>query len=314
MVLGEEILLYRIEDAEELVRFAKTHRCSASKKSLTSIHTEMNLKGKIQSFLAFIERMQKEGKISSSGDVQDLYQEAADEMAHRKKLFEEFFISHSVDDRIDQGPEWDRLQELTGPDTQQEMSLSAEDEMFLRDRYLLLVLLQENGLVETRDGGMYLHATIDPLEAVTQYPGDLLLEPESSDLAAHAITRLITTFSETAYPVTLGPESVVMIELEELEEFCRGREVDEDSFARAMMNLALKKMIVDKLILFLREKKRTTRDEILAQMRDFEVTIPDTIDSFSFHLHTSFIDEVLDDLHKIRTIQGKATKIRYTGD
>jgi hypothetical protein len=68
------------------------------------------------------------------------------------------------------------------------------------------------------------------------------------------------------------------------------------------------------MILFLREKKKTTRDDVLAYMRDFELTIPDTVDHFSFHLHTSFIDEVLDDLRKMRTVQGKDTRIRYTGE
>jgi hypothetical protein len=314
MALGEEILLYRTEDADNLVRFARKHNCSASKRVLTSIHTEMNLKGTLRTFLNFSEEGQNRGDISVPPEVKNLFSEAAEEMQHRKKILEEFFTHHHKGDRIDEGPEWERLQKITASEDQPQTSLSAEDEAFLRDRYLLLVLLQENGLVETRDGGMYLQGSVDPDEAVTQYPADLLLEPESEDLATHGLTRLITTYSETAYPVTLGPESVLMIELEELEGFFRSCEVDEDSLARALMNLALKKMMVDKIILFLREKKKTTRDEVLAQMRDFDLAIPDTVDHFSFHLHTSFIDELLDDLRKIRTIQGKDTKIRYTGE
>jgi hypothetical protein len=312
MALGEEILLYRAEDAENLVRFARKHNCSASKKVLTSIHTEMNLKGTIRNLLNFIEWEQKAEDNSVSPEAKNLLRDAAGEMHMRKQILQEFFSGHREGERIDQGPEWERLQTLTGSDLQ--TPLSTDDESFLRDRYLALVLLQENGLVETREGGMYLKGTIEPDEAVTQYPADVLMEPEGEDLAVHGLTRLITTYSETAYPVLLGPESVLMIELEELEEFLRGCEVDEDSFAGAMMNLALKKMIVDKMILFLREKKKTTRDDVLAYMRDFELTIPDTVDHFSFHLHTSFIDEVLDDLRKMRTVQGKDTRIRYTGE
>jgi hypothetical protein len=312
MVLGEEILLYRAEDAENLVRFARKHNCSASKKVLTSIHTEMNLKGTIRNLLNFIEWGQKAEDDSVSPEAKNLLHDAEEEMQMRKQILQEFFTGHQEGERIDQGPDWERLQSLTGSDLP--TSLSADDESFLRDRYLALVLLQENGLVETREGGMYLKGTLEPDDAVTQYPADLLMEPESEDLATHGLTRLITTYSETAYPVLLGPESVLMIELEELEEFCRSCEVDEDSFARALMNLALKKMIVDKMILFLREKKKTTRDDVLAHMRDFDLTIPDTVDHFSFHLHTSFIDEVLDDLRKMRTVQGKDTRIRYSGE
>jgi hypothetical protein len=311
MALGEEILLYRAEDAENLVRFARKHSCSASKRVLTTIHTEMNLKGKIGTFLTFVQAM-LEKEDTPSSEAKNLFRETADEMRHRKEILDEFFTSHKEGERIDQGPLWERLQKLTGTDNQQ-ASLSTEDGEFLRDRYLVLVLLQENELVETRDGGMYLRGTVDPDEALTQYPADLLLEPESEELATHDLTRLITTYSDTAYPVALGPESVLMIELEELEEFCSTCEVDEDSFAQAMMNLALKKMIVDKIIFFLRNKKRTTREEIQDLMRDFDLAIPDTVDKFSFHLHTSFIDEVLDDLRKMKTIQGKDTKIRYAG-
>jgi hypothetical protein len=143
-------------------------------------------------------------------------------MHMRKQILQEFFSGHREGERIDQGPEWERLQTLTGSDLQ--TPLSTDDESFLRDRYLALVLLQENGLVETREGGMYLKGTIEPDEAVTQYPADVLMEPEGEDLAVHGLTRLITTYSETAYPVLLGPESVLMIELEELEELlvCRG--------------------------------------------------------------------------------------------
>jgi hypothetical protein len=314
MALGEEILLYRTEDADNLVRFARKHNCSASKRVLTSIHTEMNLKGTIRTFLNYTEEGQNKGDISVSPDEKNLFIEATEEMHHRKRILEEFFAHHHKGDRIDEGPEWERLQKITASEDQPQTSLSADDEAFLRDRYQVLILLQENGLVETGDGGMYLQGSVEPEEAVTQYPADLLLEPESEDLVAHGLTRLITTYSETAYPVTLGPELVLMIELEELEEFCHTCEVDEDSLARALMNLALKKMIVDKIILFLREKKKTTREEVLAQMRDFDLVIPDTVDHFSFHLHTSFIDEVLDDLRKIRTIQGKDTRIRYTGE
>jgi hypothetical protein len=314
MVLGEEILLYRAEDAEEMVRFARKHKCSASKRVQTSIHTEMNLKGTIRTFLAYIQEMLSRGDVSGISEAENMYREAAEEMNHRRKILEEFFTSHGAGDRIDEGPEWGRLQQLTASDMPQQESLSAEDETFLRDRYLTLVILQENGLVETRDGGMFLKTILSPEEASTQYPADLLLEPASEELASHGIVRLITTFSETAYPVLLGPEFVLMIELEELEEFCRTREVDEDSFSKAMMNLALKKMIVDKIVLFLQEKKRTSREDLIAQMKDFDFSIPDTIDHFSFHLHSAFIDEVLNDLRKIRTIQGKDTKIRYTGE
>ncbi|MDD1679271.1 MAG: hypothetical protein LUO93_08855 [Methanomicrobiales archaeon] len=314
MALGEEILLYKAEDAEELVRFAKKHKCGASKRVLTSIHTEMNLKGSIRTFLSFVQEMQSKESIGDSPERKDVYLEAADEMHHRSKVLEEFLTSHKAGDRLDQGPEWERLQQLTGSEASEQTSLCEEDESFLHDRYLTLILLQENSLIEPRDDGMYLRGTIDPEEAITEYPADLLLEPESDDLATHGITRLITTYSETVYPVTLGPESVLMLELDELEKFGQSREVEEDSFSRALMNLALKKMIVDKVILFLREKKKTSREEILAQMKDFELAIPDTIDHFSFHLHTSFIDELLDDLRKIRTIQGKDSRIRFIGE
>lgn len=312
MVLGEEILLFRAEDAENLARFAKKHNCSVSKKVLTSIHTEMNLKGTIRTFLAFVQEMMGKADTSSSPESKNLFHEAEEEIQHRKRILDEFFVSCKEGNRIDQGPLWERLQELTGTEIQQE-SLSTEDEDFLRDRYLILILLQENGLVETKDGGMYLKKTIDPEEALTQYPIDLVMESDGEGLAKYDLIRLITTYSETAYPVTLGPESVVMIELEELEEFCRNCEVDKDSFARVMMNFALKKMIVDRIILFLKDRKRTTREEIQDQMRNFNLTIPDTIDQFTFHLNTTFVDEVLDDLRKMRTIQGKDTKIRYSG-
>ncbi len=313
MALGEEILFYRAEDAENLVRFAKKHNCSASKRVLTTIHTEMNLRGTLRSFLNYVSGDSK-GDTTVSPEMESLFQEAEEELNHRRKILEEFLAAHSEGDRIDQGPEWERLQTLTGPDLSLQEPLSAEDEAFIRDQYLVLVLLQENGLVKVREGGMFLQGSIDPDTAVTQYPADLLMEPESEDLAAHGLTRLITTYSETAYPVTLGPESVLMLELEDLEKFCRTCEVEEDSLARALMNQALKKMIVDKLILFLREKKKTNREEVLAQMREFELTIPDTVDQFSFHLHTSFIDELLDDLRKMRTVQGKDSRIRYTGE
>jgi hypothetical protein len=52
----------------------------------------------------------------------------------------------------------------------------------------------------------------------------------------------------------------------------------------------------------------------MAQMKDFELTIPETVDHFSFHLHASFIEEVLDDLRRMRTVQGKDSRIRYKGD
>ncbi len=313
MALGEEILFYQAEDAENLVRFAKKHNCSASKKVLTTIHTEMNLRGTIRMFREFIGAKSGEADSSSPESVH-LLREAEEEMLHRTMLLTDFFSKHGPGDRIDQGTEWEHLQELTGGNLPQSSTLSADDESFLRDRYLILVLLQENGLVETREGGMYLIRALEADEAVTQYPADLLMEPESEDLAAHGLTRMITTFSESAYPVTLGPESVLMIDLEELENFCQQCEVDEDSFAHALMNQALKKMIMDKMILFLQKKKKTTKDEIVSEMRDFDLSIPDTVDHFSFHLHASFIDEVLDDLRRMKAIQGKDARIRYTGD
>ncbi len=313
MALGEEILLYRVEDAENMVRFAKKHKCSASKRVLTSIHTEMNLKGSLQKFQDYSAAQRSETSPSGQ-EEKDALDEAEKEMHHRKTLLAKFFADYSIGERIDHGPDWDHLQELTVSERPDQQTLSPDDEAFLRDRYLVLVLLQENGLVETRESGMYLRGVVEPGEAITEYPADLLPEQKSEDLAAHELSRQITTYSETAYPVTLGPESVLMIELEELEEFCKSCEVDEDALAAALMNQALKKMIVDKLILFFRETKKTTKEEVVAQMRDFELTIPDTVDHFSFHLHTSFIEEVLDDLRRMRTIQGKDSRIRYVGD
>ncbi|MDD1673157.1 MAG: hypothetical protein LUP99_01975, partial [Methanomicrobiales archaeon] len=109
-----------------------------------------------------------------------------------------------------------------------------------------------------------------------------------------------------------GAEAVLTMELDELEEFGRSVEADDESLARILMNLGLKKMIVDKIVLYLRGKKKVTKDDILSEMKDFDLTMPGDIDQFSFHLHPDFIEEVLDDLRKIKVIQGKDTKIRYT--
>jgi hypothetical protein len=313
MVLGEELLLYRAEDAEELVRFARKRSCSTTKKTHTTIHTEMNLRGTVRTFISFVESAKEKNKKPISSDVLSLYEEAIGEMKHRKNVLQSFFMRYSIGDRIDQGADWERLQTLTEADTPRQTELTSENEIFLRDHYLSLVLLQENGLVETKDGGMYLQGKIEPDNAYNQYPADLLLEPESDALTEHHITRQITTYSDTAYLVILGPEIVTMMELEEIEEFCHSLEVDEESLARMLMNLALKKMLVDKLVLFIQEKKKTSKEEILEVMREFDLEIPDTIDHFSFHLHNLFLEEMLDDLRKIKIIQGKDAKIRYTG-
>jgi hypothetical protein len=314
MALGEDLLLYSSEDAEELARYARAHGCSVVKKTRSSIQTEMNLRGKIHTFLAFLESRKKETGTSDAPGVLEQYHQAYEEIEHRLTLLKEYFSRNALGTRIDQGSEWNRLKLLTETDSPRHIELSAEDEEFLRDRYLVLVLLQDNELVETKEGGMYLQATLNPAEAFTQYPADLLFEPENEELARYDIKRVIVTYSETTYQVTLGPEAVLMIDLENLEEFCRTLEVDEESLARMLMNLALKKMIMDKITFFLREKKKVTKEEILSEMRDFNLDVPDTVDHFTFHLHTSFIEEILDDLRKMRTIQGKDTKIRYTGE
>jgi hypothetical protein len=309
MALGGELLFYTNEDAEEFLRFLRKQGCSAVRRTINTLTIEMNIQGSIRNMLACCQALQEKEDLPP--EVREQYQEAVQDLSHRKRILEAFLSKTAPGARIDEGADWDRLQSLTGGEPERSNEdLSAENQIYIRDQYLLLSLLQENSLIEGKEGGMYLSRTLDIEEAMTQYPSDLLGEPEGDLLREHHLTRLITTYSETAYQVNLGPEVILLENLDELETTLLRLDTDEESASHLLLNLVVKQMIVDRMLEIIREKKKVTREEVFTSMHSLEFPVPDTVDQFSFRLHDTFLQEVLDDLRKLGSIVGKDSKLR----
>ncbi len=310
MALAEEILFYSNEDAEEFFRLLRKQGCSGVKRTINTLHIEMNIRGSIRDLLACCQALQEPEDLTE--EIREQCQDAVRDLTHRKEILEGFFLHSAPGDRIDEGEDWEHLQELTGGDPGEAEHLSAEDQLFIRDQYLLLSLLQENDLIEGKEGGMYLARTRDPDDMSTQYPSDLLGEPEAALLREHHLTRPITSYSETTYKVSLGPEVILLEHLDELEAALLNLDADQESASQFLLNLVVKQMIVERILEMLREKKKATREEVVASLRSFAIPVPDSVDEFTFQLHDAFLHEVLDDLRKLGRIMGKDSKLRCT--
>lgn len=312
MALGEELLFYNGDDADTFLKFLRKQNCSAVKRTTNVISTEVFLYGSIEHFLQLVDTLQNtaiDGDHASHEGVIEL----RSEMDLRAHILKDFFGERKQGARIDEGPEWEALTTLLKRESPSSETLSEEERSLIRDRYLLLALLDENNLIDAKGEGIYLKEAMDPSFALTQYPAHLLPEVDEELLIKNTLSRRINTYAETVYTVTLGSEIVLFDGMEMLESTLNELDVDPESAATAVMNIASKKVIVDRVLSLLRDRKTMTRDDIIEALQHFHVQVPDTVDTFVYQLDRSFIDDVLSDLRKLKAIQGKDTKIRCTG-
>lgn len=312
MALGEELLFYNGDDADTFLKFLRKQNCSAVKRTTNVISTEIFLYGTIEHFLQFLDTP-GDGAAPDAHTADEGTIEARSEMNLRAQVLQDFFSHQKKGARIDEGPEWEALTTLLKRESPSSESLKEEERSLIRDRYLLLALLDENNLIDAREDGIYLKEPIEPVSALTQYPAHLFRDVDEELLIKNGLTRRINTYAETVHTVTLGPEIVLLDGMEQLETTLNELDADPESATTMVMNIASKKVIVNRALSILRDRKTMTKTEIIEALSHFHVQVPDTVDTFVYQLDRSFIDDLLSDLRKLKAIQGKDTKIRCSG-
>jgi len=312
MVLGEEVLFHDAEDADVLVKFVRKKNFNAARKTRNVLIPVVGSSGTIKNFIALLDEAISSPEIAPGEEQRAYYLEIRGEMEERKKNLTEILSTYHPGEIVSSEAEkgrlksmMERLLEAEGGET-----ITEEDQHFVESRLQSLALLWDNQLVEITQEGLRLTGSVNPEDAVIGCPIEYFNDLDESLLSKHGIGKRVTVASESEFIVTLGPEFVFMEDGVELDELVSHLEVDEFSYEKMLMNLMIKRIIVERILDLVKSKGKVSKGDIIDELKMFHADFPDMNEHISFILHQDLIGEVVDDLRKLGALQGKDHKIK----
>ncbi len=337
MVLEENLLFYKEEDADAFIRFLREKNCRVQKLTESSIFEETLMFGTIGNMIHVIESAMegkppkplqnpKEGESAELAlDDSALHAgEKAMMLLHAKMLenlksirnhCSEIMTRWTCGDKMFSKDEFTRMKKSVsailenGPDKEQFDLL--KQELFMHDCFQIL---ENNGIVETKPEGMILLKKIDPNDLNVERK---VWDPDMAGpeiLKTYNITLNHQITFETATRVVIDPRIYFSCPPEEIEKFLDDLEADEDIAIDLIHNLYLKSLAIDCIMNIIETSGRIALPDLIREMDS--VTPKESDDDIKLILNSSsvFITSIVNDLRKIGVIEGNDRKIRMSGN
>jgi len=311
MTFEETIIFYNAEHADEFTLKLKKSGFRAKTKRVSTLVKETICTGRIDDFVSlFNEEKDKYENSSEKTDVQslvsDMYSEIIEELVLRKGRLSNFFDLAQPGDCISNLPGFRGCEGWK--EDREEIPADKDDE---RVNKTLFHLLNENRLLENRDGKWILKNTAEPGDIITAVPSDMMLETSSQEKRArYNINAIINVMSGVETHVILPPEFSIAAEPEIIDEILEKYDVDEDSIWMLRENGYIKSLLAEKIIEYLKKNERTSFDELFGEMKNLKFAVENTSDEFRFDIDEKFLKDMLGDLKKMDLIKSKGNHFR----
>lgn len=334
MVLEETLLFCKETEADIFIRFLHEKNCRAQKKHESSIFEEVEMCGTIGNFIRFIEtKMESEVQerqkdpIGQEGSTSD--PGTSGSPVTRKVSFTESnakmlaFLKSTRDyagsimaqfnpgDIICTDEDLRNMKELmrTSFDDKSE---DDPKKMFFEKIKIRgnLMMLEDNGVVETRAEGICLIKKVEPDDLTIERRPWGPDEVDRETLKQYGITLKLHIDFEIETRVIIDPRIHVTCKLEEVTEVLDDLDADELSDEVLRYNLALKGLAIKSIMATIKTAGRISLTDLI---RDMKVVIPDMIDDeprVVEHFSPEFLTGIISDLRKTGIIEGNDRKIR----
>ncbi|MBN2734041.1 MAG: hypothetical protein JXQ82_04185 [Methanomicrobiaceae archaeon] len=316
MAFEETLIFYNPLDAENFSKKLRDEGSRTKTRTVKTLVKDTVCKAEINNFREFfIEESEnfKDDESEISAIMRETYAMVISELESMEGHIKEFLDlrddGECISDDPDVGRFLETLKERDGISKLGELALEGDE--FASRMMRIIPVLEENGMVETRDDKKYLKKTKDVKELVTTMPSDILLEGSSNEARMkYGIKTIVSVMSGSEYHVTTPAEFAFKTDLNELDGLVGDFSVEEESFIRLKENIFLKTLIAGRIMDFLKEKGKAGTDEITEEIKDVRISVKETGDEFAFDLERDYINEIIADMKKLDIIKGKGNRFR----
>ncbi len=338
MVLEEQLLFNEKEDAEHYVHFLKGRKCPARMNIQGSIQDELLLEGRLGGFFELLEYLESTHPGADDDDDDDDDDDSFDDDLLEDDDVDEQGIPIRVllsimKDELERM--WDYISgimvrnqpgdilftsdELNAQLLDMVSSVEVSEKEIPRPAFFDFVrnlndiqCLEQNGLVEEAVGGIVLKKKIDPADLIITRPLMTPDEEDDEEIRPFGLVHLMDTHYDTRYILTIDPKLLFSFTPFELAESLVDLSFDEDSRSDLLRHVSLKQQLIHILLGLIGDAKVISLDELVRLMGYYKKDPTGEEELTGFHVTFEYLEALIDDLRRLRVVQGNNDRIRLT--
>lgn len=311
MTFEETVIFYNPEHADEFVSKLKKAGYKAKSRKVSKLVRDTVCTGRLDDFISLFSDKKEEcaGNAVQNGMQEifnEVFSEFAEELISRREQLSEFLGSAGAGDCIS---DIDGIGEFMA----QEKEFGDEGWEEYRRTMLLINILDENELIERRDGGLYLKGKAEPGGMVTGVPPEMVLDVFTlEERVAYNVHTLINVMSGLEVHVSLPPEFLLAGENELIDAAMEEYDVDEESFLRLSEDAYIKSLLADRILGLLKESEKVTFEDLFEDIGEMKFSASDTNEEFYFDLDENFLKELLADMKRLGILKIKGNRYKVS--
>ena len=340
MVLEELLLFNDKEDAEQFVHFLKSRKCPARLNIQGSIKDELLLEGRLGGFFELLEYLESEYPGADDDDddetddddddsfFSDNFDDDVDEQGIPIRVLLDFMrkdlekMWDYISDMMDRNQPGDLIfttdelkEDLSGMISSVETTDEEDPRPVLLNfvrRLKDLQCLKQNGIVEQVQGGIVLTKRIDPADLVITRP---LMIPDTEDdeeIRPYGVSHLTDTYYHTQYILTIDPKLPLIFTPFEIGEALVDLSVDEESMDDLLKNMFWKQQLVHVVVQIIEDAKVISMEKLVPVLDNYQGARGVDGERIGFYVSYEYLEAFIDDLRKLRVLQGNNDRIRLT--
>lgn len=341
MVLEELLLFDNKEDADEFAHFLKARKCPARITIQSIVRDECFLEGRLGGFFQLLEKLESmqpgeddDGDMDedeSSYDEDDsLYTGLADDEEDDQMIPVRIMLKVM---RLDLERAWVYYSDIIGEnqpgdlvvkseDLNEELldmlsSIEADDEGLPRPFFIDYIrelhyrqCLEKNGLIEDSPEGIVLKKRIDPADIViTRLPTTRYEEDEEIVRPFGLVNHTSTNF-DTRYSLMIDPKLHFLFTPDEISEALEELSVNDESWDALLVHMSRTQQLLHIMLGVIGNEKMIPVDELYRIFDNYRVDTSGNGGRTGIHVSSEYINDLIEDLRKLRVIQGNNDRIR----
>ncbi|MEI6294311.1 MAG: hypothetical protein WCP36_11545, partial [Methanomicrobiales archaeon] len=182
---------------------------------------------------------------------------------------------------------------------------------YLRELHYMR-LLEKNGLVEESMDGVILKKRIDPADLVITRLPTTHYEEDDNMIKPYGLLHLVNTYYDTLYSLMIDPKLHFTFTPGEISGPLAELSVDEESRDDLLVHMSRKQQLLHVLIGVIGDMKVVSVEGLFRILNDYEEDIHGNGERTGLCVSTEYLDDLIDDLRKLRVVQGNIDRIRLT--
>ena len=172
--------------------------------------------------------------------------------------------------------------------------------------------LEMNGLVEKAPEGIVLMKRIDPADLVITRLPTTRYEKDEEMVRPFGLKNFNDTYYDTEYSLMIDPKLHVTFTPGEISEALAELSVDDESRDELLLHMDRKQQLLHVLLGVIGDEKVISAEELALIFDYYEVEIPGNDEGTGFHVSMEYLCDLIEDLRKLRVVQGNNDRIRLT--